>query len=125
MNDQAGAIVIKAIEEASERWVRAFNSGDAAGCAAQYEASAIMKAEPFGTFEGTEEIQQFWQKLVDDGFSDVEYLDPKIEVVDQHSAILSSGWKMNLAQGIIHRELWVIQDDGSAKLREDHFEAKG
>tara|TARA_R110002096_G_scaffold217936_6_gene406052 strand:+ start:3275 stop:3652 length:378 start_codon:yes stop_codon:yes gene_type:complete len=125
MTDEQKAIVITAVKEASERWKGAFNSGDAAGCTAQYEPTAVMKAEPFGTFEGSERIEGFWQKLVDDGFSDVEYLDPKIEAVDHQSAILRSGWKMNKAQGVIYRELWVIQDDGSAKLREDHFEAKG
>ncbi len=70
------------------------------------------------------EIQGFWQKLIDDGFKDVEYIDPKIEVLDDSSALLTSGWKMNNAGGVIHRELWVIQADGSAKLREDDFEAK-
>lgn len=119
------AKVIQAVREASERWKTAFNTGDAAGCAAQYEDSATMQADPFGTFQGTEAIQAFWQKLIDDGFSDVEYLDPKIEVNGEGSAVLTSGWKMNNAQGVIHRELWVIQEDGSAKLREDHFEAKG
>lgn len=121
---EKSATVIQAVTEASERWKRAFNAGNAAECAAQYERSAIMKAEPFGTFEGIEDIQAFWQQLVDDGFCDVEYLDPKIEVIDQNSAVLASGWKMNKAQGVIHEELWVIQEDGSAKLRKDHFEAR-
>lgn len=125
MNEDQKDKVTKAVQEASERWKNAFNSGDAAGCSAQYEATAVMQADPFGTFEGTESIRAFWQQLVDDGFSDVEYLDPKLEVIDEQSAVLSSGWKMNKAQGTIHRELWVVQEDGTAKLREDHFEAQG
>ena len=119
------ATVLGAVKKASAQWQSAFNSGDAAGCAAQYESTAVMHARPFGTFKGTSEIQGFWQKLVDDGFSDVEYIDPKIEVVDETSALLTSGWKMNKASGVIHKELWVLQADGSAKLREDDFEAKG
>ena len=83
-----------------------------------------MSAKPFGTFYGIEEIKAFWQKLIDDGFSDVEYIDPEIEVVDESSAVLKSGWKMNKAQGIITRELWVLQPDGSAKLRIDEFETQ-
>lgn len=82
-----------------------------------------MHARPFGTFTGTTEIQAFWQKLIADGFSDVEYLDPTIEVMDATSAVLTAGWKMNNAQGVIHKELWVLQADGTAKLREDDFEA--
>jgi len=118
------AAVLDAVKKASVQWQSAFNSGDAAGCAAQYESTAVMHARPFGTFTGTSEIQGFWQKLVDDGFTDVEYVNPKIEVVNETSAVLTSDWKMNKASGVIHKELWVLQDDGSAKLREDDFEAK-
>ena len=117
--------VLNAVNKASTQWKSAFNSSDAAGCSAQYEKTAVMHARPFGTFAGTSEIQGFWQKLIDDGFSNVEYLDPKIEVIDAESAILTSGWKMNKASGVIHKELWVLQKDGTAKLREDDFEAKG
>ena len=84
-----------------------------------------MIAEPFGTFRGTNEIRSFWQQLIDDGFSDVEYLNPEIEVIDEQSVELRSGWKMNNASGVIHKEIWVLQQDGSAKLREDYFEAIG
>ena len=125
MNEQQKANVAAAVKEASDQWKNAFNSGNAAECAAQYEQSAVMKAEPFGIFEGSDRIQEFWQKLIDDGFSDVEYIDTKIDVIDIHSAVLTAGWKMNNAKGVIHRELWVIQADGLAKLREDHFEAVG
>ena len=123
-NDRQTAI-LDAAQSASQQWQAAFNSGDAAGCAAQYEDRAVMTARPFGTFTGTAEIQAFWQKLIDDGFSGVEYLEPRITVIDETSAILTSNWKMNKASGIIHKELWVLQDDGTAKLREDDFEAMG
>lgn len=115
--------LLDAVEAASQRWKNAFNSGDAAGCAAQYEADAVMHARPFGTFTGTEEIQGFWTQLIADGFADVDYIDPKLEVVDDSSVLLTSGWKMNNAGGVIHKELWVLQADGTAKLREDDFEA--
>ena len=124
MSTEQSATVLQAVKAASSAWKSAFNSGNAAGCAAQYEKDAVMHARPFGTFTGTQEIQAFWQKLIDDGFSDVEYLDPTIEVLDQSSALLTSGWKMNNAAGVIHKELWVLQPDGTAKLREDDFEAK-
>lgn len=117
--------VLDAVASASAAWKQAFNSGDAAGCAGQYEADAVMQAKPFGTFTGTVEIQAFWEGLIADGFSDVDYIDPKVEVIDEVSAVLTSGWKMNKAHGVIHRELWVLQSDGAAKLREDDFEAEG
>lgn len=121
-NDQKNT-VLAAATAASQQWQAAFNAGNAALCAAQYEPTATMHARPFGTFTGTTEIQSFWQKLIADGFSDVEYLDPTIEVMDATSAVLTAGWKMNKAKGVIHKELWVLQADGTAKLRVDDFEA--
>ncbi len=117
-------LILDAIKIASEQWKSAFNSGDAAGCAGQYEETAVMNAIPFGTFYGAVEIQGFWQKLIEDGFSNVEYVNPNIKVINDTSAVLTSGWKMNKASGVIHKELWVLQDNGVAKLREDEFEAK-
>ena len=125
MTDEEKQKVIAAVEAASEKWKAAFNGGDAAGCAAQYEADAVMNAKPFGTYTGTDEIQAFWAQLIKDGFSDVDYIEPSLEVIDKSSAVLRSGWKMNKAQGVITKELWVLQADGTAKLREDDFEAQG
>jgi len=123
LTNQQKDIVLTAVNKASQQWKNAFNTQDAAACAAMYESDAIMHARPFGTFKGTVEIQQFWQKLIDDGFKDVAYIDPKFDVLDETSALLTSGWSMNNASGVIHKELWVLQTDGSAKLREDDFEA--
>ncbi|NER79510.1 MAG: isochorismatase [Leptolyngbya sp. SIO1D8] len=124
VTNEQKTIVLDAVNSASAAWKSAFNSGDAAGCANQYEKDAVMHARPFGTFTGTTEIQGFWQKLIDDGFSDVDYIDPQVEVIDEASAVLTSKWKMNKAGGVIHKELWVLQPNGTAKLREDDFEAQ-
>ena len=125
LTNEQTAVVLDAVKQASEQWKSAFNSGNAAGCANQYEDNAVMQARPFGTFTGIPEIQAFWQKLIDDGFAHVEYLDPHIKVVDETSAVLTSRWQMNKASGVIHKELWILQADGTAKLREDDFEAIG
>lgn len=124
MASSADEKLLATVRDASEAWKSAFNSGNAAGCAAQYEENAVMIAQPFGTFKGREEIQGFWQKLIDDGFSDVEYVAPTdLKVERDDAVILSSNWKMNKAKGVITKELWVVQADGTAKLREDEFEA--
>ncbi len=112
------------INTASAQWKVAFNSGDAIGCAKQYESTAIMHAKPLGTYKGIIEIQNFWQKLIDDGYSAVVYIDTKINIVNETSAILTAKWEMNKVKGVIHKELWILQDDGTAKLREDDFEVK-
>ncbi len=121
---QQHAAILAAVKAASTEWLAAFNRADAAGCAAQYEPSAIMHARPFGTYTGTTDIEGFWQKLIDDGFTDVAYNNTQIDVLDDQSAVLSAEWTMNKAHGVIHRELWVLQADGTAKLREDEFEAQ-
>ena len=118
-------IVLAATLRGSTQWKMAFNSGNANDCAAQYEADAIMHARPFGTFRGTTEIADFWQKIIHDGFTDVKYLNQRVDVLDEVSAVLTAHWQMNTAQGVIHRELWVLQPDGTAKLREDDFEVQG
>ena len=109
--------------KASQQWKTFFNQGDAAGCASMYEANAKMVAKPFGVYEGRQKIEAFWQDLIGKGFADVDYIAPKIELADENSTVLTSNWTMNNAQGVITRELWVLQSDGTMRLREDHFEA--
>ena len=109
---------------ASEKWRDFFNQGNAAGCASMYEEDAQMIAKPFGSYQGRTAIESFWQDIIDQGFADVAYIAPEIEQIDTTSTLLKSGWKMNKAQGVITRELWVAQQDGSMLLREDHFEAQ-
>lgn len=112
-----------AVATASRQWRDAFNSGDAAGAAAMYEEDAVMVAEPFGTFEGREAIQAFWTQLVEGGFDDVVYFNTTTVVSqDLTSAVVSADWRMNNANGIITKELWALQPDGTALLREDHFQ---
>ena len=123
-SDDRNAIVLNAVNKASSEWQSAFNAGDAVACASHYEEGAIMHARPIGSFKGAVQIQGFWHKLIEDGFCDVEYIDPKIEVLNDNSAMLSAGWRMNKASGVIHKELWVIQEDGTAKLKEDDFEVQ-
>ena len=114
--------LISEVRKACSAWMNSFNSGDASACAAMYEHDAILNCKPIGQFQGTAEITKFWEKIIADGFSGVQYIEPHIEVIDHESAILRSNWKMNKAAGKITKELWVIQDDGSAKLRQDDFE---
>ncbi|WP_300035701.1 nuclear transport factor 2 family protein [uncultured Roseobacter sp.] len=112
-----------AVATASRQWRDAFNAGDAAGAAAMYEEDAVMVAEPFGTFEGREAIQAFWTQLVEGGFDDVVYFNTTTVVAqDLETAVVSAEWRMNKAHGIITKELWALQPDGTALLREDHFE---
>ncbi|MEM8814144.1 MAG: nuclear transport factor 2 family protein [Pseudomonadota bacterium] len=111
-----------AIATASRAWRDAFNAGDAAGAAALYEDDAVMVVKPFGTFKGRREIEGFWSDIMSKGFKDVFYSHTVTTVLDMTSARIEADWKMNNAQGTITNELWVLQPDGRALLREDHFE---
>lgn len=117
--------LITAVQKASTGWKEAFNRGDAAGCAAAYEENAVMNAAPFGRYEGRAQIRDFWQHIIGEGFQDVDYIDPQIEILDSHTARLRSHWKMNKAHGVITNELWILDSDGQARLREDDFEVQG
>lgn len=117
--------VLDACKAGIAAWQTAFNSQDAAGCAAQYAEGTVMEARPFGTFTGREEIQAFWQGIIDQGFSDVDYTDVKWEQNGADGYILSASWTMNKAFGVVHREHWKIQEDGKARLVFDEFEVQG
>ena len=117
--------LITAVKAASSRWIDAFNSGNAAAATAQYEADAVMSATPFGTFNGHEEIQPFWENLIAQGFDDMRYIEPSLTVVDENTAIVASNWKMNKASGIITNQTSVMQADGTAKLSVDEFAVTG
>lgn len=113
-----------AVAAGSRAWRDAFNAGDAAAAAALYEDDAVMVVTPIGTFEGREAIEAFWTDIIAQGFGDVVYRNTVTTVVDQSltAARVSADWAMNKAQGVITNELWVLQPDGTAKMREDHFE---
>lgn len=122
-NDQA----LLACKEGIDTWQKAFNKQDAAGCAGQYTADSVMDARPFGTFKGREQIQAFWQNIMDQGYADVSYTDVVWQASDsaEQGYILTSKWTMNKAFGVVHKEHWVVEADGKARLLSDDFEIQG
>lgn len=106
-------------------WQTAFNHHDAKGCAEQYGVNCIMDARPFGRFEGRSAIQEFWQGIIDQGFSDVQYTDVHWEPCGENGYVLTAKWTMNKAFGVVHKELWVVESDGRARLASDDFEVQG
>ena len=50
-----------------------------------------MRTEPFGQFACRKTIQEFWQNLVHEGYSDVEYIGPQFTIIDSSSGLLKSG----------------------------------
>lgn len=122
MSDNA---TLTACKQGIADWQTAFNRQDAAGCAAQYNENAVMQARPFGEFKGREAIQAFWQNIMDQGFADVDYTNVEWTEAEEGGYILTSSWTMNKAFGVVHREHWLVEDDGRARLISDDFEVQG
>ena len=123
-NATADNITLIACKKGISAWQTAFNNSDAKGCAAQYQEHCVMTARPFGVFEGRQAIQDFWQGIMDQGFKDVNYTQVTWEAEDE-GYILTSHWTMNNAFGVVHRERWVLEADGQARLASDDFEVQG
>lgn len=108
------------VMSASQAWIAHFNRGDARACAAAYTAEATLVAAPFGQFAGREAIARFWEELVAMGLGELVYRDVRLHFIDDDHALLSANWSMNLAAGVISKELWV-REQGSWRLAEDDF----
>ncbi|WP_318480279.1 YybH family protein [Photobacterium leiognathi] len=117
--------VLEACKAALAAWQQAFNGLDAKGCAAQYTQECVMEARPFGVFEGRDAIENFWQGIIDQGFNNVDYTDVTWEAEGDNGYILTAKWTMNKAFGVVHKEHWAMQSDGSARLVSDCFEVQG
>lgn len=118
----------KEIIEKTDQWQKGFNL-DAKNKKAKYSfrdyaPNAILQSMPveFGTVEGKDTIAKYWQTVLDTGAADMKYLDRKIIVVDENTALLSSPWSMNKIKGQITLEKWVKKGN-KWFLVEDNFEA--
>ena len=120
-----GSLTCDAVHAISMGWQAAFNAGNAQQAASFYEPNATMVAQPVGKFTGRDEIQAFWTKILNDGFTKIAYNGTRCKQVSDTEVVLSSNWTMNKAWGIITGERWVLQEDGSARLRLDEFAILG
>ena len=112
----------QAVLERSQKWIEAFNKGDADTCIAGYQVDAVINAKPLGMFKGTGEIDAFWRPFMASGAGDLKYSDVKLEVIDASTGLLSASWTMNVGRGIITLEKWVLQNEGNWLLAQDDFE---
>jgi ketosteroid isomerase-like protein len=118
--------ILELCKQGISAWQKAFNNQDAAGCAALYTEDCIMEAKPLGIFTGRAEILGCWQSIIDQGFSDVTYSNVNWEPAQEDDGfILTSSWEMNKAFGVVHREHWIVEADGKARLKSDSFEIQG
>ncbi|PAJ76290.1 isochorismatase [Pseudoalteromonas sp. NBT06-2] len=109
------------VKSASLNWIKNFNNGDVQACIDRYLPSAIMQVYPFGKFNSKQEISDFWLNFAKSNPTDLVYKNIQIKVLNKKQAILSANWSMNIASGIISKELWTLADDGQWYLEEDDF----
>ena len=114
-----------AMRKAHEERLDAFNDGNPEGCSELYETDGVLRALPFSTFRGREEITSFWDRIISSGFGDVECLEPNLEILDEKSVIFSAKWRANRVYGNVTKALWILQSDGSILLREEVIEFHG
>lgn len=109
------------VQEASNRWINAFNAGDIKQCAERYLETAVMNARPLGRFEGRDAIYTFWSEFVEStNAANLIYSDINVFAISETSARLSASWTMNVGRGIITEELWVNRE-GQWFLSYDDF----
>ncbi|MEI8608335.1 nuclear transport factor 2 family protein [Enterovibrio sp. Hal110] len=106
---------------ASKQWVEAFNRGDYQYIGDAYTMNSTMIAHPFGDFHGRPAITAFWQQLIQDGADDLVYIEPSYTLVDDKTMFVKSRWTMNIGEGHITLEKWVLEPDGAWRLLLDDF----
>lgn len=122
MTNTSHELVQSEVLTASQNWINSFNQGKTDKCVATYTTHAVMQAKPMGTFVGRDAISEFWTPFIASGATDLEYHDVNIKILDESTALLSANWSMNVGRGIITKEKWVKQGNGSWLLEEDDFE---
>ncbi|MTI30426.1 hypothetical protein [Xanthovirga aplysinae] len=119
-NPTASHEMLVEVIEASIDWINEFNKQKADVCAKGYTINATMNAVPFVSANGQEEIHGFWEKLIADGAKNLTYHNPTFKVITDHTVLLSSSWSMNIGEGKIFQEKWVLKN-GNWLLNYDEF----
>ncbi len=117
----------KAIEQIIERWMAAFNSGDAAGVAALYTENARMMPPDDATYNGREGVQAVCQGAMDAGIKNCrletveleEYGETAVEIGKATLTIQTDGgdestefmkyvvvWKNDGGAWRLHIDIW-------------------
>ena len=122
---QSHATMIRAAIAASiERFIAAFNRGDAAGAAAVYTADAQVLPPNSDVITGQQAIQAFWQMAMDMGVKAVKlatvevagdgntaYEVAQFTLQGAEGQVLDAGkyvviWRQEAGQWKLHRDIW-------------------
>jgi uncharacterized protein (TIGR02246 family) len=102
---------------------QAANSGDAAGMKAQYTEDAMLLPPDAAAVQGADNIEAFWQQVVDAGVSELKITPKETEVFGDHAVrVISFTFKPGGAQEPVTGkglEIWQKGSDGQWRLHRD------
>ena len=124
MTQTASQDVRTAIEAANEKFVAAFNSGDAAGVAALYTEQGQLLPPNSDVLTGHQAIQGFWQAVMDMGIKkaslevvETEDFGETATEVSKYTLFDQAGQELDQGKYII---IWK-QEGGEWRLHRDIF----
>ena len=120
-NPIASHISLEEVIKASIDWTNSFNAGRSDVCGNGYSKNATMNAIPFASINGKSGIEAFWEKLINDGATNLTYHNPTFKITTNNTAFLSSNWSMNIGEGKIYQEKWKLIS-GKWLLTYDEFQ---
>ncbi len=115
----------EAIALANQNFMSAFNQGNASGVAGCYTAAAQLLPANVGPINGRENIQGFWQAVMDMGIKAARLETVELDVLGETTIevgrytlfggkeqVLDSGkylvvWKIEEGQWKLHRDIWT------------------
>lgn len=112
------------VENGEKQWLEAFNSGDAAGVAAQYTESGRLLPPNSDIVAGRDQLVQFVQGFIDTG---AKLKFDLIEIYETPDVCTSVGRYEMTFKGSDDRdvgkfiEVWARQGDGSWLIADDIF----
>lgn len=112
------------IEQANQKFMDTFRSGDAAGMAALYTENGMVLPPNDSFIEGREHIQRFWQGVMDKGVKSVELRIREVEQLGDTAYEVSRA-TLALENGqVIDQSKYVVvwkRQNGEWKLHRDIF----
>lgn len=112
---------LEAFIRTSIAWTIAYNKQDYNACGEGYAEDADLSPKPFPWVHGKENIAAFWAGLIKNGAGNLIYNNPTFRSITNRCITLSSNWSMNIGEGKIYQEKWVLTN-GKWVLQYDDFE---
>ncbi|MFC5047047.1 hypothetical protein ACFSTE_11350 [Aquimarina hainanensis] len=112
---------LEGVIKASMHWTTGFNTQNIQTCSDGYTKNATLNPSPFPEVIGKKGIQTFWTELIKGGAKNLIYHSPTFTSVAENRVVLSSNWSMNIGEGKIYQEKWILKD-GKWLLDYDDFQ---